>query len=362
MKHLVLLGGGHAHVHVLRDFAREPLPGSRITLVSPFAEFVYSGMAPGVVAGHYEAADCAIALAPLAARAGAGFTAQAATHIDALARRVTLTGGSVLPFDVLSIDTGAVMNRDAIPGAREHALFVRPIEHFMELLQALLDLARSRMLSIVVVGAGAAGVELALALQYRLGERARLSLVSGGEPPLPGHSPGVRTRALRALKRAGVTLFEDVCREIAAGHVVLGSGARLACDAPLLAIGVSAPTWLALSGLARDEQGFVATTATLQSRSHAHVFAVGDVASREDAPRERNGVYAVRSGPPLALNLRRVMAGGALQPHAPQHRALALLACGERRAIASWGPWSAEGRWVWWWKDRIDRAFVARYR
>ena len=362
MKHLVLLGAGHAHVQVLNEFAREPMPAARVTLVSPFAQLVYSGMVPGVVAGHYTAAEGTIAIEPLAARAGVLFLQQAAVQLDATARTVTLTDTSVLSFDALSIDTGALMDRDSIPGARELALFVRPIEHFMQLLQPLLELAARRTLSLVVVGAGAGGVELTLALQYRLGERARLSLVTGGTPPLPNHPAPVQARALRALKRLGVTVFEDSCAAIEAGHVLLGGGARLACDAPLLAIGASAPKWLVGSGLALDEQGFIAAGSTLQSLSYPHVFAAGDVASRSDAQRPRSGVYAVRAGPPLALNLRRFMAAGELVKYAPQRHALNLLSCGERRAIASWGNWSAEGRWVWWWKDRIDRGFVARFR
>jgi pyridine nucleotide-disulfide oxidoreductase family protein len=362
VKHLVLLGAGHTHLHVLQELAREPLPAARVTVVSPFSELVYSGMVPGVVAGHYAAHDCTIDLAPLVARAGAEFVTLAATALNATARSITLADASVLRFDALSIDTGAVMDRERIPGAREHALFVRPIEHFMRLLQPLLDLAERQTLSLVVVGAGAGGVELALALQYRLGRRARVSLVTGGTPPLASHPRPVQVRVLRALKRSGVTVFEDECRCIEAGHVVLGGGARLACDAPVLAIGASAPAWLAASGLALDEQGFVSTAATLQSTSHPEVFAAGDVASSSVAPRPRSGVYAVRAGPPLALNLRRFVAGGVLQPYLPQQRALNLLSCGERRAIASWGNGSAEGRWVWWWKDHIDRAFVARFR
>lgn len=361
MKQLVLLGAGHAHVQVLKDLARAPLPAVRVTLVSPFAQLVYSGMVPGVVAGHYTPAEGVIAIAPLAARAAAAFVQQAAVQIDAAARSVTLADASVLGFDALSIDTGAVMERDSIPGAREHALFVRPIEGFMQLLQPLLALAERRTLSLVLVGAGAGGVELALALQHRLGARARVSLVTGGTPPLPNHPAPVRARALRALKRLGVTVFEDTCTAVEAGHVRLGSGARLACDAPLLALGASPPKWLAGSGLALDEQGFVATGATLQSLSHPQVFAAGDVASRNDAPRPRSGVYALRAGPPLALNLRRFVAGGELVKYEPQRHALNLLSCGERRAIASWGHWSAEGRWVWWWKDRIDRGFVGQF-
>ena len=348
-------------MHVLSVLAQNPFPGARVTLVSPFARLMYSGMVPGFVAGHYALDDCVIPLAPLAARAHVKFVEASAVAIDAAARQVMLADGQTLHYDALSLDTGPVMDRDAIPGAREHALFVRPIEQFTRLWEAVLQLAEQRPLSVVVVGAGAAGVELAMALQFRFGERARVSLVTGGPPPLPSHPAGAQARALRALKRCGVTLFEDACSEITASHVVLARGMRLACDAPVLAIGASAPTWLAGSGLALDEQGFVATGATLQSTSHPEVFAAGDVAVRSDAPRPRSGVYAVRAGPPLALNVRRWLAGGGLQPHRPQAHALNLMACGEKTAIASWGPWSAEGRWVWRWKDRIDRCFVQRF-
>ena len=58
---------------------------------------------------------------------------------------------------------------------------------------------------------------------------------------------------------------------------------------------------------------------------------------------------------------RRRLAGQVLLDHLPQRHSLALLACGGRHAIASWGRWSIEGDWVWRWKDRIDRGFVERY-
>lgn len=361
MKRLVLLGGGHAHVHVLDAFAREPLAETELLLVTPYARQMYSGMVPGLVAGHYTLDDCVIPLAPLAARAGARLVEAAAVGFDAGASRVALSDGSALDFDAASLDTGPVMDHEAMPGAAEHGLFVRPIEQFTRLLDPLLALAQLRELGIVVVGGGAAGVELALALAFRLGKRARVSLVTGGVAPLPTH-PGATQRHVRhALARHGVMVLEDLCTEIADDHVQLGSGRQIVCDEALLAIGTSAPPWLRASGLALDERGFVATGATLQSVSHANVFAAGDVASRVDAPHPKSGVYAVRAGPPLAANLRRFVSGEELRAWQPQKRSLNLLACGERRAIASWGGWSLEGRWVWRWKDRIDRAFVARY-
>jgi NADH dehydrogenase FAD-containing subunit len=158
-----------------------------------------------------------------------------------------------------------------------------------------------------------------------------------------------------------VTLFREACTGVEPGALVLASGARLACDVPVIATGVGPPAWLGTSGLALDERGFVSTGPTLQSTSHPEVFAAGDVASRWDAPHPRSGVHAVRAGPPLALNLRRFIGAGELQPYTPQRRTLNLLSCGERRALMAWGDWVAEGRWAWWWKDRIDRAFIRRF-
>lgn len=361
MKHLILLGGGHAHVHVLHALGQEALPGTQVTLVSPFSRQMYSGMVPGLVAGHYTVDDCVIPLLPLAAKAKVSFIECAASGIDAHARTVTLAEGQVLHYDALSVDTGPVMDRKAIPGAEEHAIFVRPIEEFALQWDELFALTQQHILSVAIIGGGAAGVELAMSLQFRLGERARVSLVTGGTPPLPTHPAGVQSRALRALKKVGVTVLEDSCTEVAASHVQLGRGMRLECDAAVLAIGTSAPAWLRGSGLALDAQGFLSTSATLQSVSHPEVFAAGDVATGP-RPVAKSGVYAVRAGPPLALNLRRYLAGGPLQKHRPQRRSLYLLACGARYAIASWGQVSAEGRWVWLWKNRIDRSFIAKYR
>lgn len=363
MKHLVLIGGGHAHVHVLRDFAASLLPAARVTLVSADPQLVYSGMVPGHLAGHYRFDQITIPLMPMAAAAGMRFVEAAATAVDAAARTVTLSDGETLSYDVLSLDCGGVIDPDAIPGAREHALFVRPMRPFVQHCAAVIEGAQAAPQAIVVVGGGAGGVELAMALQHRLKAQARLSLVTGGPPPLAAYPAHVQARARRALRRRGITLFEDSVERIADGHVLLGQhGGRLACDAAIVAIGTSAPPWLRGSGLALDERGFVATSATLQSLSHAEVFAAGDMASRPDAPRPKSGVFAVRAGPPLALNLRRFVGGGDLERHTPKKRSLNLLSCGERYAIASWGAWSAEGRWVWWWKDRIDRGFVRSFR
>ena len=364
MKQLLLAGGGHAQVHVLRALAAQPLPGVRVTLVTPYARQMYSGMVPGLVAGHYAVGQCVIPLAPLARAAGVDFVEDALVGLDADRGEARLAGGTARHWDAISLDTGPVMDRDALPGAREHGLFVRPIETFVERFDAWRARAAARPLATVVVGGGAAGAELALALAYRQRSAGapggRVALVAGGAV-LAGFAAGVRRRAVRALRDRGIAVHELAASAVGIDRVVLADGTTLPCDAAVIATGASAPAWLAGSGLALDARGFVLTAATLQSVSHPAVFAAGDVATRAVRPHPKSGVYAVRAGPPLAASLRAWAEGRAPAPYTPQRRTLYLLSLGERRAIASWGPLAAEGDWVWRWKDRIDRGFIARY-
>jgi pyridine nucleotide-disulfide oxidoreductase family protein len=360
MKKVLLLGAGHAQLSVLQALAQQRMPGGDILLVTPHPRQFYSGMVPGLIAGRFAEDDCAIDIAPLTKAAGVHLRIGSAASLDAAARKVTLADGEEIGYDVLSINTGPVQMRERIPGAREHALFVRPIESFIALWRQTRALADERPLSVVVVGNGAAGVELALAVRAALGARAELSIVSDGML-LAAYSERVQRQALAALKRARVQLLHGRCTAIERKHVIVGGLMRVVSDVPIVATGSDAPAWLAGSGLATDEQGFVRVGATLQSASHANVFAAGDVIVRDDTPHPRSGVYAVRAGPVLATNLRAFVAGGALAPYVPQPRSLNLLATGDGKAIASWGAWSAQGWLMGWWKDRIDRAFVARF-
>jgi selenide,water dikinase len=360
-RRLLLLGGGHAHVQVLDALARAPLPGLQATVVTPYARQMYSGMVPGLLAGHYAADDCVIPLAPLAAAAGVTLRLARAVALDARSRQVRLDDGEQLGYELLSIDTGPEADLDSLTGASEHGLPVRPIEAFVQRIEQMVD---GPAPALVVIGGGAAGVELAMALAHRHrrsgAAAARVALVAG-PAPLVDLGAEVQRRAWRALAAQGVALHPQSAEAVAAKRVHLDDGTQLPCDAALLALGAAPSRWLADSGLALDARGFVATGATLQSRSHAEVFAAGDVATRVDAPHPKSGVYAVRAGPPLAANLRSALLGLPLQTYWPQKRTLYLLSCGECRAIASWGGWTAEGAWVWRWKDRIDRAFIARY-
>ena len=366
-RRLVLVGGGHAHVQVLADLAGRQLAGCDVTLVTPYRRQVYSGMLPGWVAGHYPIEACAIALDALAARAGVALHESTATGINLTRNAVRCADATALSFDTLSIDAGPVPDLDALPGSAEHALPVRPIERFIAAWPALVDrmLARCRRFDLAIVGAGAAGVELAFAIAHRATvdgwSHLRITLVGPDALPLAAAPAALRRRAAALLAARGI-VWRGGCQasRIEAGRIHCLDGAAIGFDTCLVATGAAAPDWPRRSGLATDERGFIRVGATLQSVSHPHVLAAGDIAAYRDA-RPKSGVYAVRAGPVLAANLRALCEGSALRAWTPQRRALYLISTGDRHALAWWGRWSWGGDWVWRWKDRIDRRFVQRF-
>jgi len=360
---IVLIGGGHAHVAVLYMLAMKPEPGVRLTLVARDAFTPYSGMIPGYIAGHYSHADCHIDLGPLCRLAGARLIHAPATGIDPEARRVFVEGRPAMRYDWLSIDTGSTTAIAHIEGAAEHGLPVKPLDKFLARLDAA-GSALPKAAPITVVGGGAGGVELAMAIAWRLREaRLRVTLATDAAGVLPTHAPGVQRRMEALLTRSGVSLRAGArLAAVEPGAAVFVDGTRLESAITVLATGAAPAPWLAETGLAVDEAGFVAVGEALASTSHPNVFAAGDVAAFQPRPLPKAGVYAVRQGPILAANLRRVAKGEALKPYRAQSRFLSLLSGGRKTAVASYGAFAASGDWIWRWKDRIDRRWMARYQ
>ncbi|HCE38556.1 MAG: selenide, water dikinase SelD [Alcanivorax sp.] len=362
---LVLVGGGHSHALALRMLAMNREPGLRLTLVSPDSLAAYSGMLPGLVAGHYTLEETHVDLRRLCQASGARFVCARVTDLDPAARRLTLDDGTTLDYDWLSLDVGATPDLDAVPGAAAHAVPVKPVSDFHYRWRSLLaDLDhRTDELAISVVGGGAGGTEMILAVARALidhGLAARLTLVTAGEL-LPGYPDAVRRRMARRLADYGVRLCtESPVRRVEAGRLILDHDA-VAHDFLLWCTGVKAAPWLAASGLPCDERGFVRVDERLRSPADKRIFAAGDCAAFPGDP-PKAGVYAVRQAPTLAHNLAAAAGGRALRAYRPQKRFLSLLSAGDRDAVGSRGPLlTVAGPWVWRWKDRIDRRFMARF-
>lgn len=359
---LVLLGAGHAHVEVLRRFAMKPEPGVRLTLIGREPETPYTGMLPGLIRGNYDFDQAHIDLAPLSAAAGARLFLAEATSIDLVARRVAVAGRPDVPFDLLSIDIGG---QPATPGGdldTAPGIPVKPIGQFLARLSALeAELAPGAR--VAVVGGGAGGTELALALAQRYRERARIVLVCDTAEPLATAPTHARSVARTALVDAGVELTCGVrAGTWADGRLALSDGSFLEVATALWATGVVGPALLAASGLACDAAGCMRVDATLRSVSHDFVFGAGDCAAVEGNARPKAGVWAVRAGRPLTANLRRAAQGQPLRPWRPQSQALAILGLGAGRALAWRNGVAISGRLVWWWKDWIDRRWMRMYQ
>jgi selenide,water dikinase len=329
---LLLLGGGHAHALVLRELRRKPLPGVEVTLATEFPVHTYSGMLPGLIAGHYADSDLQIDLARLAREAGAVVVLDRAEGLDPERRIVRLESGTKLPYDLLSLNLGSV------PAGAPPGLGAKPFETFIGRWNA----EGMKAKKIAVVGAGAAGVELAMAMRHRRPD-ASVVLVSDKL----AFSGSLEERIRAALSRCGVELR-------------LGES-KADAEFTVWATGPAAQPWLRQSGLAVDENGFVFVTPWLHSVSHADVFAAGDTATMKESRHPKSGVFAVRHAPVLLENLRRTLAGEDLQAYEPQKKQLALISCGAKHAIASRGHWSTEGSWIWWWKDWVDRRWIAGF-
>jgi len=364
---LVLVGGGHSHALALRMLAMNPVAGLRITLISPASHTPYSGMLPGLIAGHYRFEQVHIDLARLCQWSGARFIAGEVTGLDPGRKRLSLADRPPVDYDLVSIDIGSKPELESVPGAGEHAIPVKPIAHLWERWQALEKILRDHGAAarhrIAVVGGGAGGVELAMALSHRLrGTGVTLDLYCDAPHILQAYNPRSRRAVMAALARHGIRVHLDA-RVVAVeqSQLVIGNGERHGYDDLFWCTGAAAAPWIAASGLATDERGFLAVRDTLQASADESVFAAGDIAAQVNYPRPKAGVYAVRQAPVLAHNLRAAALGGVLRAYRPQRRFLSLISLGAREATADKGPFTATGRWVWRWKDRIDRAFMARF-
>ena len=375
LKDLVLVGGGHSHVTVLREFGMDPMPGVRLTLISRDAHAPYSGMLPGLIAGHYTFEETNIDLGPLARFAKARFLHDEAVGVDTNNRAVLCRDHPPVAFDVLSINIGSTPGL-RVPGAKGTVVPVKPIDGFWPKWKVLRDrcLQRRNETHIGVVGGGAGGVELLLSVQYsldRLLERQGRSsshlyfhLATAGDEILPTHNSRVRAKFCRVLRERGVEVMtnsEVTAIEGPGCRLTFKKGGGLDLDEVLWVTTARAANWLEESGFEVDDRGFIRVRDTLQTLTDADIFAAGDIGTVVDHPRPKAGVFAVRQGPPLTENIRLRLLGEAAKPFRPQEKFLSLVSTGDKYAVVSRGNWAAEGAWAWRWKDFIDQRFMQKF-
>ena len=382
LRDIVLIGGGHSHVGVLKSFGMNPIPGVRLTLICTDMHTPYSGMLPGYVAGHYDYDEVHIDLSRLASFAGSRLYRDEVIGIDRANQKVICKNRPAVPYDQLSINIGSTPQLDGVPGAAEHAVAVKPIRNFNERWLRLLERVKTHAgkTTIAVVGAGAGGVELLLAMQFRLrNELTQLGrnpdeltfhLLTSSDTILPTHNAGVRSRFDAVLAQRGVQVHRkaEVTRvdkrvngQGSAGVLTTSTGQELQADEIIWVTRAGGAAWLKDTRLQLDAEGFIEVKDTLQTINDPLIYAAGDIASMVNFKLEKAGVFAVRQGKPLTENLRRAVGGAALEAYRPQTSWLALISTGDKYAVASRGWLGFAGAWVWQWKDWIDQRFMRKF-
>ncbi len=381
---VVLLGMGHTNAHVLRMWRQSPLDDAELICIAPAPIATYSGMLPGVLAGQYTERQMQLDLTRLCAAANATLVHEEVTGLELESRCVLFRDRPPLPFDVLSIGIGSIPNDDGVVLSTDAIVRIKPMVSFLERLAGSLRQAEQQRaitkpgepLRVAVVGGGAGGLEILFCLppflkrvlneanaarSGQVANRYSLLLIHGtGEVP-GGFSAGIQKRVQRELKRRDVRVFAGSRVERIDGQrMVLENGQVVEADVIIWATHAAPPDLLARLPLPKDERGFLRVDASLRSTSGAPIFAVGDTASLQP-PVLKAGVYAVREGPVLWENLARQLQRQPLRTYEPQRDFLRLLNLGDGRALGQWRGRSVEGRWVWRWKDRIDRRFMQMF-
>ena len=378
VKHLVLIGGGHSHLAVLKHLGMNPVPGLAVSLISRDINTPYSGSLPGFLTGLYSHDEIHIDLRPLAQFAGVSLIQESVTQLDLESRVIQLNGRPNIEFDFLSLNIGSQPDAVKIPGAREYAIGVKPIDEFLNRWKILLAEIVTRLkqqtgeYELLIIGGGPASVELAFAAQFRVYKELGIKLykqsplnikiISADEELLGTHNSKVRTFVRSELEKRGIEIHcGHRVTEFQAGTVICEGETSFSADAIFYATGASIPKWPGECGLALGEDGFIQVNDFLQSTSHEFVFATGDAATIKGEPRPKSGVFAVRQGKPLADNLIRFATGKNLKPFVPQKHALALISMANKSAIASRNGMFFKGRSVWSLKHSIDTNFIKKY-
>eukprot|EP00397_Hematodinium_sp_SG-2012_P004794 GEMP01004808.1.p1 GENE.GEMP01004808.1~~GEMP01004808.1.p1 ORF type:complete len:896 (+),score=234.90 GEMP01004808.1:97-2784(+) len=381
VKHLVLIGGGHAHAHILRMSGMDPIAGLRVTLITRDVLTPYSGMIPGHVAGRYTREECHLDLLQLSEFAKIRVIVDLAINIDLDKKQVILKSGrDPISYDYLAIDVGVTPQVFGQSGfaleSRTDITTVKPIDR----LTYRLDQAFSKVPSwtrphtICVVGAGVGGVELSMVLHHRYHlllkaankptDWVRVVIIGRGDRLVPAHCVAVARELRKRLDERGIEVhLSDGVKEVKNNSIFLYDGTTIAYDELFWNTDGVAHKWLRECGLEVDANGFIITETTLRSVSHPEVFATGDCGTIKDYPRPKSGVFAVFAGLTLWHNLNHLAKDEPMEHYIPQTEFLGLINMGDGQGIASRGPLCVPAsEWLFELKDWIDRKWMYNYR
>lgn len=363
---LVLLGGGHAHMTVIRDIPKFVARGHEVTVVGPSPYHYYSGMGPGMLGGTYTPEDIRFDVSERVSAGGGNFVLDRAVRIDASGRVVHLASGNEIHYDVLSCNTGSHVPSAPIHGDGEDVFLVKPIENLLKGQQRIKEFLLTDEVRVGVVGGGPAALEVAgnlWGLARRFGGKTPRIVVFAGKRFLGRHPERVRSLAMDSLKNRGIEIVEQgYVRKVKHGRVVLEDGSSRDLDVIFLAVGVRPSPLFEDSGLPVGGDGGLLVNEFLHCVDHPDIFGGGDCISFAPSPLDKVGVYAVRQNPVLRHNLMAALEGTDLIRFDPAKKYLLIFNLGNNKGIFWKNGWIFHGSWAFWLKDYIDRSFMKRFK
>lgn len=366
-KHLVIVGGGHAHLTLLMRIREYVERGARVTVISSSPYQYYSGMGPGLLAGTYRPQDVRFHIRKTALDRGAAFIEDRVVCVEARDRTLRLQSGRTVTYDVVSFNTGSgvVVPARSTEAGRVRVIPVKPIVSLLAAQQTIVERMREGPVDIVVAGGGPAGVELA-GNAWRLARNRRghahVMLVAG-KKLLADYQDRVRNLARRSLLKRGVEIFDNAHIDRIEGNAaLLASGERLRADIVLLATGIRPSSLFRESGLPVGADGGLLVDRFLRSAAYPEIFGGGDAICFEPRPLAKVGVYAVRQNELLYRNTLAALFGGAPAAFEPQRHFMLIFNMGDDRAILIKRNIVLDGRLAWMFKDRIDRSFMKKFQ
>jgi NADH dehydrogenase FAD-containing subunit len=365
-KHLVLVGGGHAHLTCLKNVQEFITRGHTVTLIGPTAHHYYSGMGPGMLAGTYRPQEIRFNVQKMVQAGGGRFLPGTVAKIRPRAKRLILTSGEEVPYDVVSCNTGSGIPTTNLPIATDARVFtVKPIEKLLQARQFMQERLRKKTHHILIAGGGPAGLEITAnlwRLVQELGGKAEMTLVAGRR--LMGDFPArVRTLALKSLTDRRVAIIEGTrLTEVQTTLALLQDGRMLPFDMLFLALGVRPSGLFRNSGLPTGPDGGLLVNHFLQSVARPEIFGGGDCIYFQPQPLDKVGVYAVRENPILFHNLLAALEGRSMRRFKPGGSYLLIFNLGDGRAIFWKKQLVFDGRLTFRLKDYIDRRFMRKFQ
>ncbi len=365
-KHLVLIGGGHAHMVTLAKLHTFIENGHDVTVIGPSAHHYYSGMGPGMIGKIYSPDDIRFATRHVVEKQGGAFVLGKAVRVDAEKKSVFLETGESVSYDVLSFNAGSYVPVSIVKGDDTDIFSVKPIERLIEAQARILELLSQREITISIIGGGPSGAEIAgniwrLAKDY--GKAMPVIRIFAGEKLMSSFPGSVRQAIAGSLIKRGIEInTQGFVEEVAAGRIILESGQHYESDIIFMALGVKPSPIFADSGLPTGPDGGLLVNAYLQSTAHPELFGGGDCIYFKDRPLDKVGVYAVRQNPILYHNLMAALEGTPLQSFDPGGDYLLIFNMGDGTGVfrKKWLQFGGRPGFII--KDYIDRRFMKKFQ